>query len=462
MKLKLIVLIGLFIVLNLNLWAETLTDGKGLFKSNKLIEHLLFKDSNIQIHQIKIEKLHNVSIEILVDRDADATFFKWKNTIIPFAGEIVISDILSNKKNDNLYIFSQSINSDLSYYDVTRMNNIGLKVLGSYEAPNIYGDTNFQKLEEIHKGVDYIFKARDADKYLYSNLDKSFIINNKNKEGVSLAKIKQYFEKYKKTINAWKGFYLDKRENWMNGEVNNIHNTFIFFENKECEIILNNKNRLKCTIIKNVSKEDMPIDEKLKKKFQNMDSILVTHRESNNTYKHYFFKDKNGNYSFSSWYFTSPTNASIRFPLKTITNNYFKTPKFTNYKIEVTYNQPNKPLLQKNFGRLYRTRLKKALKEKKPEFAGKYIIAQWGCDEGKNKCTTGGVIDTSTGKATEFPFKYYAHNGSKEIIYKLNSSLIIFAGDFRFKDGGTKKNKVLFYEFKDGKFLFLKASEYNK
>jgi len=142
--------------------------------------------------------------------------------------------------------------------------------------------------------------------------------------------------------------------------------------------------------------------------------------------------------------------------------NNVSIPLFSDYPLKTTYNALNKPLLQKNFGRLYRTRLKKALKEKKPEFAGKYIIAQWGCDEGKDECTTGGIIDASTGKATEFPFKYYAHNGSKEIIYKLNSSLIVFAGDFEFKDGGTEDNKVLFYEFKDGKFLFLKASKYNK
>ena len=140
----------------------------------------------------------------------------------------------------------------------------------------------------------------------------------------------------------------------------------------------------------------------------------------------------------------------------------FYIPKFIDYKTMFTYTNPNKPLIQKNFGRLYRTLLKKALKEKKPEFAGKHIIAQWGCDEGKNECTTGGIIDASTGKATEFPFKYYAHNGSKEIIYKLNSSLIVFAGDFEFKDGRKEKNKVLFYEFKNGEFLFLKSKSYGK
>jgi len=53
-------------------------------------------------------------------------------------------------------------------------------------------------------------------------------------------------------------------------------------------------------------------------------------------------------------------------------------------------------------------------------------------------------------------FKYYAHNGSKEIIYKLNSSLIVFAGDFEFDDGRKSTNEVRFYEFKDGNFCFWK------
>lgn len=137
-------------------------------------------------------------------------------------------------------------------------------------------------------------------------------------------------------------------------------------------------------------------------------------------------------------------------------------PKYSDYLTKNKYRLSNQPLIQKEFGRLYRTRLKQALKEKKPEFAGKYIIAEWGCDEGKNKCTTGGIIDASTGKATPFPLKYYAHNGAKEIIYRLDSSLIIFAGDFELEDGTKKTNQVRFYEVKDGEFLFLKSTVYKK
>ena len=66
-KSKLIKLLSLFMLLSLSLYAESLTDGKGVFKSNKLIKHLLFKNNKIHIYKISIEKLNNVSIEILFE-----------------------------------------------------------------------------------------------------------------------------------------------------------------------------------------------------------------------------------------------------------------------------------------------------------------------------------------------------------------------------------------------------------
>ena len=145
-------------------------------------------------------------------------------------------------------------------------------------------------------------------------------------------------------------------------------------------------------------------------------------------------------------------------------SEYFirKNKKFKEFKVNKFYTNPNKPLVQRGFGRLYRTRLKKALKEEKPNFAGKYIITQWGCDEGEHECTTGGIIDASTGKATEFPFKYYKNNKRKGVLYTLSSSLIMFFGDFQFKDSRKEKDALLMYEFKDGKFLILKNKSYKE
>ena len=368
----------------------------------------------------------------------------------------------SLKKLDEMYIYYLN-HTDVTEEEIFRLN----------ERKNVCNYVNEKNKEDFNYGhrvdVSYLGKTH-VTLQLHSVVDYMYTFWHRRDMEGNLEKCRElldftldFLEQKEKSTNPWKGSYVDKRENFIHGEVFNVNTLFVFMEEEQCKIVLENKDELECTIVKDVAEEDMPMDETLKKEFQTMESMLVTHKdESNTTYQHYFFRDKNGDYSFASWYFTSPTNASVRFPLKKIDKKDVNVPKFTDYFIESHYSNPNKPLIQKNFGRLYRTLLKKALKEKKPEFAGKHIIVQWGCDDGKNECTTGGVIDASTGKATEFPFKYYAHNGSKEIIYKLNSSLIIFAGDFEFKDGRTEENRVLFYEFKDGEFLFLKASEYKE
>jgi len=198
-------------MLNLSLFGESLTDGNGYFKSNKLIEKVLINDFKVKVNEVIIEGLRNISIKVLTDLESDLTFFKYKEDIVPFAGEIFIVDILSNKNND-LYIFSQSVHSDLSYYDVTFMDNKGLRILGSYEAPNIYGEANFQKLEEIHKGVDYIFKSRNNNKYLYSNLNRAFIKNKTNQREISYTKIKQYFYSFEENRILYAKKYLSEKE----------------------------------------------------------------------------------------------------------------------------------------------------------------------------------------------------------------------------------------------------------
>ena len=478
-KLKLMGSLCFLILLNLVLYAESLTDGKGLFKSNKLIEKVLFKDSKLKVFRIEIEEIDNISIKVLNDLENGITFFKYKEDIVSFAGEMIIVDILSNKKNDSLYIFSKSIHSDMSCYDVTLISNKGLKVLGSYEGTDIYGEANFQKLDEIYKGVNYIFKKnKNKEELLYSTKNHQYV-TYKNGEFISKSKIKEYFQKDKKTKNLylsqkdnfkdnWEGIYIYNGFDMATGSVFKSKWIFTISENK-CHLMMSgvelaldsNDEKLEyeqildeeCSISK-VKMSDTFSSKKLQKSILKLDSLLITTKDS----KYVLVRDQN-EYYISGYNVTLPRNQNFLHLLK---KEKLNIPKFKKYSILNTYTNPNKPIIQKSFGRLYRTLLKKALKEKKPEFAGKHIIAQWGCDDGKNECTTGGIIDASTGKATKIPFKYYAHNGSKEIIYKLNSSLIVFAGDFEFDDGRKSTNEVRFYEFKDGEFLFLKASEYKK
>ena len=76
-------------------------------------------------------------------------------------------------------------------------------------------------------------------------------------------------------------------------------------------------------------------------------------------------------------------------------------PQFTHYPVDQRYSGRNHPLLMDSFGKEYKTRLRDAIALEKPEFAGHYIVAGWGC--GTGGCNTGAMIDAITGQAYPFP-----------------------------------------------------------
>jgi len=144
-------------------------------------------------------------------------------------------------------------------------------------------------------------------------------------------------------------------------------------------------------------------------------------------------------------------------------NNFlmFSDDEFQLYAVEKRGDGQFHALLQKGFGRNYRTRLKKALAKNKVDFAGKYVVAQWGgCDEGKNNCQTGGIVDTLTGVATPLPFKNYTHNSKNAFYYRANSSLMVVAGDFEFADGTKSSNEIRTYSMSNGVLELLKTSTF--
>ncbi len=79
-----------------------------------------------------------------------------------------------------------------------------------------------------------------------------------------------------------------------------------------------------------------------------------------------------------------------------------KMPTFSNYNVTV-----EKATVQKiNFAshrkaKQFRTNLKEALAEGKINFAGKFIITEWGCGSG---CTQAAIIDAQTGKVFSLTF----------------------------------------------------------
>ncbi len=70
-------------------------------------------------------------------------------------------------------------------------------------------------------------------------------------------------------------------------------------------------------------------------------------------------------------------------------------PAYSNFTVKLEKKEAGKINLSSHpKANNYRTNLKNALKNKEVDFAGKYIIAQWGCGTG---CTEAAIIDAKTG-----------------------------------------------------------------
>ena len=145
-------------------------------------------------------------------------------------------------------------------------------------------------------------------------------------------------------------------------------------------------------------------------------------------------------------------------------------PKFRDYAVDKIYHGKIHPLVLDSFGKSFKTRLREAISYGKPDFAGHYIVARWGC--GSSGCNTGAVIDVETGRAYPFPFAMsgvfplkpeFEKNGEdgQELVYKLNSRLIMFAGNLD-TDQGDGGDKIEFYEFTNNKFVFVKSMLYGR
>ena len=145
-------------------------------------------------------------------------------------------------------------------------------------------------------------------------------------------------------------------------------------------------------------------------------------------------------------------------------------PQFKDYPATKPYKGKNAKLVLDEVGKQYKSRLERALKSQKPSFAGKYIVASWGC--GSGGCNTGAIVDAETGKAYLFPVSMssvtqYDKNGSavadhQEHEYQLTSSLMMFAGNLEGTDNSEGDDMVEYYEFKDGEFIFISSKPYGK
>lgn len=144
-------------------------------------------------------------------------------------------------------------------------------------------------------------------------------------------------------------------------------------------------------------------------------------------------------------------------------------PQFKDYPADAPYTGKNHPLvLDSDFARSYRSRLREAIATGKPSFAGRYIVTRWGC--GTDGCNVGAVIDASTGHAISMPFALtsvyplkpqYEKEDGQELVYRLSSRLLVQAGDID-SSNSSGKDVVEFYELRDGAFRFIRSVPYGR
>ena len=139
-----------------------------------------------------------------------------------------------------------------------------------------------------------------------------------------------------------------------------------------------------------------------------------------------------------------------------------QVPSFTDHPAKVVSSRPKPVRLTTRNARMFRTRLREA-NRRGVNFAGRYIIATWGCGTG---CAQGAVIDSRTGRVY-FPKELWGGFGpamgvseavySKYdvIDYRPDSSLLILNG------WGAKKEGVRFLVWNGNRFRLVKFLDYS-
>ena len=132
-------------------------------------------------------------------------------------------------------------------------------------------------------------------------------------------------------------------------------------------------------------------------------------------------------------------------------------PHFKDYPAGEIYKGPTAPLVLTRNDLTYKTRLRSAAKNQKPNFAGHYILTTWGCG---TECVDGAVIDAKTGKVYRWDFticcwwKPGIDDNFKPIEFRTDSRLIIFSGRRNEKDGDDGAH---FYRFENGRFVHIQS-----
>ncbi len=144
-------------------------------------------------------------------------------------------------------------------------------------------------------------------------------------------------------------------------------------------------------------------------------------------------------------------------------------PRFEDYPVDSVHTGPNHPLLLNEFGMMMRTRLSEAVANSKPDFAGHYLMVGWGC--GSGGCNQGAVVDALTGEAIPTPLTLLSVSSrepglpgdrEQDMVYRLDSRLIIFAGDLGEGIDPVRRDIIECYDFTNGKFVLVCSLPYGR
>jgi hypothetical protein len=133
----------------------------------------------------------------------------------------------------------------------------------------------------------------------------------------------------------------------------------------------------------------------------------------------------------------------------------YRTPRFADFRVSTKFSGRNaKPILDKD-AKVFRTRIGIAAKQK-PNFAGEFIVGSWGCG---SECLSGVVINARTGRVYQIPFTvccWSYEDASEPVDFRNNSRLIVFSGTRDERPTNTRDD-LHYYEFKNGRFRYLKT-----
>lgn len=136
-----------------------------------------------------------------------------------------------------------------------------------------------------------------------------------------------------------------------------------------------------------------------------------------------------------------------------------KVPKFNDYPVKIARVKKNAPIKLTKGDMSFRTRLRWAAKNMKPNFAGHYILTEWGC----GMACRGGVIDALTGRVYRWGFSiccwnldFHQDEKFEPIDIRLGSRLIVFTG-IRNENETDDQRDFHYYKFVRNKFIYLKT-----